>query len=552
LMGFLAGCGQKNPVQPHRLDVNSTLLNESAVYWVEFGKIRSANLNDRMIRDVLGGTTHRPSDIEIDSEAGLIFWTGHFSNHVWRSRIDGSDMKVVLTTQRPRRLALDVVEKKLYLTRWEDADIVRSDYEGAMIETLVQGDLQVGRPVEIVLDKPRRKMYWTDISANRIRRANMDGSEVEDLITSGLEGPYGLDLDLRSGKMYWTELTQSSGRTPTRIRRANLDGSGIEEITPEDLPFPSHISLDIDAGRMYWRESSRIRSATLDGDDIRVIVDEVYTGSNLDALALDLEKKQIYWGGNSRISRANIDGSRHEFVIDSGPHFPYYLSIDESQGQLFWADTDRIMCANLDGTGLQTLVSADNGLKRAWGLAIDTEGGKMYWANLTSRSFRKMQRSNLDGSNVEDIIDRTNLGFGITPIKLDLTERELYWSTRSRIYRAGLDGSNITVVVSGMDRIQDIALDTEGKLIYWVDTGAKKIQRAHMNTREIENLLDAEDGLGWPCSIALSLNEGKLYWSDQVTDMIHRSNLDGTEIEDIISSGLTNPGHIALLLKGTD
>ncbi len=67
-------------------------------------------------------------------------------------------------------------------------------------------------------------MYWTDGGPNRIWRANLDGSGVEALVTSDLESPTAIALDLVNRKVYWAHSGLGT------IKRANLDGSGIEEI----------------------------------------------------------------------------------------------------------------------------------------------------------------------------------------------------------------------------------------------------------------------------------------------------------------------------------
>ena len=42
-----------------------------------------------------------------------------------------------------------------------------------------------------------------------------------------------------------------------------------------------------------------------------------------------------------------------------------------------------------------------SGLSVPYGLAVDVSGGKMYW---TDRQNGKIQRADLDGSNVEDLL----------------------------------------------------------------------------------------------------------------------------------------------------
>ena len=60
----------------------------------------------------------------------------------------------------------------------------------------------------------------------------------------------------------------------------------------------------------------------------------------------------------------------------------------------------KIQRANLDGSNIEDLVT--QGLSGPAGIALDVAGGKMYWTNDWSTG--KIQRANLDGSNVEDLV----------------------------------------------------------------------------------------------------------------------------------------------------
>ena len=55
----------------------------------------------------------------------------------------------------------------------------------------------MGNPYGIALDVASGKMYWTDSEADKIQRANLDGSNVEDLVTTGLSNPFGIALGIR-------------------------------------------------------------------------------------------------------------------------------------------------------------------------------------------------------------------------------------------------------------------------------------------------------------------------------------------------------------------
>ena len=70
--------------------------------------------------------------------------------------------------------------------------------------------------------------------------------------------------------------------------------------------------------------------------------------------------------------------------------------------KLYWTDpgTDKIQRSNLDGSGVKDLVTT--GFWHPVGIALDVAGGKMYWTH----SRAKIQGSNLDGSGVEDLFTR--------------------------------------------------------------------------------------------------------------------------------------------------
>ena len=158
----------------------------------------------------------------------------------------------------------------------------------------------------------------------------------------------------------------------------------------------------------------------------------------------------------------------------------------------------------------------------------------------------KIQRANLDGSNIEDLVTQGLVWpFGIA---LDAAGSKMYWTDgfRKKIQRANLDGSNIEdLVTQGLGDPSGIALDVEGGKMYWTDIGTDKIQRANLDGSNIEDLVT--QGLRIPKGIALDVEGGKMYWIDFGTDKIQRANLDGSNIKDLVT-GLDFPIGIALAI----
>ena len=223
--------------------------------------------------------------------------------------------------------------------------------------------------------------------------------------------------------------------------------------------------------------------------------------------------------------------------------------------KMYWTDASpgaaKIQRANLDGSQVEDLIDRTMGLENPSSIALDLASKKMYW---TDWGAIKIQRANLDGSQIEDLIDRTTGLILPGGIALDVASGKMYWTNAGpgadKIQRANLDGSQIEdLITTGVRWPYGIALDLVSGKMYWTDRGADKIQRANLDGSQIEDLITT--GLSLPGGIALDLTGGKMYWTDRVTRKIQRANLDGSQVEDLITTGVRDLSGIALdLAKG--
>ena len=215
-------------------------------------------------------------------------------------------------------------------------------------------------------------------------------------------------------------------------------------------------------------------------------------------------------------------------------------SITGAATTMYWTDfgAGKIQRANLDGSDVQDLVT---GLDDPNGLALDVAGGKMYW---TDQGTDKIQRANLDGSNIQDLVTGGSRLYGLA---LDVAGGKMYWTDVGvdKIQRANLDGSNIQDLVTGGSP-GVIALDVAGGKMYWTDVGVDKIQRANLDGSNVQDLVT---GLAHPEGLALDVAGGKMYWAHQGASAIQRANLDGSNIQDLVT-GLDDPEGLALDVAG--
>ena len=226
---------------------------------------------------------------------------------------------------------------------------------------------------------------------------------------------------------------------------------------------------------------------------------------------------------------------------------------------IYWVDfvTNKIQRANLDGTNVQDLIP---GLGRPVGIALDMSGGKIYLTDRDRYLHRdhagknSIRRANLDGTNIETLVTGgPTVKEGIT---LDSAGGKMYWVEwgdsidADKIQRANLDGTNVEDLVTGFFVENpnhdvgpiDIALDLSQGKMYWTNCGEGKIQRANLDGTNIEDLVT---GLECPHHIELNFSDGKMFWTDWSAGKIQRADFNGTYLEDIVV-GLDGPAGIAL------
>src|SRR6201993_2332500 len=201
--------------------------------------------------------------------------------------------------------------------------------------------------------------------------------------------------------------------------------------------------------------TGQVMSANPDGSDLKVVVNE---GKRLpDGIVVDLRAGHLYWtnmGSNPSandgfIERADLDGKNVTHIVPPGSTFtPKQLQLDEKSRKLYWCDREgmRVMRANLDGSQNETLIDTSEGdprpgkIVKKWcvGIALDVEGGKLYWTQKGSDNAGegRIFRANLEipqGQTPANRKDIELLYAGLPePIDpdLDLATRTIYWTDR--------------------------------------------------------------------------------------------------------------------------
>jgi len=264
------------------------------------GHIESLNPDGSDRRVILDGLKRMPDGIEVDVEAGHIYWTnmGNPSKNdgsIERSDLDGKNRKTIVpegATFTPKQLKLDKKGGKVYWSDREGMRVMRANLNGSEIETLVdtsEGETRPGRDatkwcVGMAVDHDGGKVYWTqkggdNASEGRICRANLEipkgknavnRTDIE-LFLDRLPEPIDLDLDLNNQIIYWTD----RGNPPqgNTVSRASLDNGKDQQILVNDLMEGIGLSLDLKNGRMFFSDlGGSVYSAKLDGSEKKALV----------------------------------------------------------------------------------------------------------------------------------------------------------------------------------------------------------------------------------------------------------------------------------------
>jgi hypothetical protein len=275
---------------------------------------------------------------------------------------------------------------------------------------------------------------------------------------------------------------------------------------------------DTAGGRLFVLELSggRIHSMNPDASDRTIIATDCHLP---DGVAIDVEAGHIYWTNmgipyldDGSIERADLDGGNRTVIVPQGITFtPKQIHLEKQSGKLYWCDREgmRVMRANLDGTNVETLVDTSRGdgghsdaTKWCVGITVDPKLGQLYW-----------------------------------------TQKGDDNSGRGRIFRAGLDipagespadRTDIEIWFDDLPEPIDLELDLETRLMYWTDRGnpplGNTVNRASIdapaaNGRVPELLVsDLMEGIG----VALDIPGNRLFATD-LGGSLYTAKLDGSD-----------------------
>jgi hypothetical protein len=267
------------------------------------GRIVTANADGTKATTLVSECKRGPDGIAIDVAAGHIYWTnmgqkfGENDGSIERADLDGGNRRVIVPqggTFTPKQLQLDVPNRKLYWCDREGMRVMRANFDGSKIETLIEtGRGEADRKVVanwcvgIAVDPEKKQLYWTQKGADnagegRIFRAGLEiprgetpsnRSDVE-VLFKDLPEPIDLDLDLTSGLLYWTD--RGDPPNGNSVSRAALGRNGKAkkpQVLVTHLMEGIGLALDLKHNRMFATDlGGSVYSMSIDGSNKRTLL----------------------------------------------------------------------------------------------------------------------------------------------------------------------------------------------------------------------------------------------------------------------------------------
>lgn len=255
-------------------------------------------------------------------------------------------------------------------------------------------------------------------------------------------------------------------------------------------------------GALYWldRSTGTISAGYRNGYDSWTVINGI-----VEADSVAVGGGKLYWTAGRKVEWANVDGSERE-VIAHGQDDVMGIAVDVEGGKIYFACIPvGIRRANLDGTSAMTWAGA-------WEcedtyptlLAVDSDLGKLVWFEIFHDVHCVHFPVSLNGPKEYSMlasIHSTHLS--------SFRDRELIHNLS--------DSGGIAL---------DVGLSAGARYVYWTNPSANRINRCRLDGTEFAWIVN---GTFDPRGIAADAAEGKIYWSGQLG--IFRANLDGSQVE---------------------
>uniref|UniRef100_A0A8C5SH66 EGF-like domain-containing protein n=1 Tax=Laticauda laticaudata TaxID=8630 RepID=A0A8C5SH66_LATLA len=459
------------------------------LYWADTGtnRIEVSKLDGQHRQVLVWKDLDSPRALALDPAEGFMYWTEWGGKpKIDRAAMDGSERSTLVpNVGRANGLTIDYVKRRLY---WTDLDtnLIESSNMLGLDRDVIADDL----PHPFGLTQYQDYIYWTDWSRRSIERANKTSGQNRTIIQNHLDYVMDILVFHSSRQAGWNECASSNGHCSHLCLAVPVGGFV--------CGCPAHYSLNADnrtcsapTSFLLFSQKNAINRMVIDVLKSPEIILPIHSLRNVRAIDYDPLEKQLYWIDSRQniIRRSQEDGSQSSTIVMSpvpnqNPDIqPYDLSIDIYSRYIYWTceATNVINVTRLDGRLMGVVLKNEQDRPRA--IVVNPEKGYMYFTNLQERSPPKIERAALDGTERE-VLFSSGLSKPVA-LAIDSNLGKLFWadSDLRRIESSDLSGAN-RIVLEDSNILQPIGLTVFEKWLYWIDRHQQMIEKIDMTRQE--------------------------------------------------------------------
>ncbi|GAB1604830.1 sortilin-related receptor-like isoform X2 [Argonauta hians] len=195
-------------------------------------------------------------------------------------------------------------------------------------------------------------------------------------------------------------------------------------------------------------------------------------------------------------------------------------------------------------------ILVQGGIMNAVVFDFDKEDNCIYWGDLTLNTITRLC---LDGNHSLEVIIEKDVS-GIEGMAFDWTSGNIYWIDSGArklevVHKTGRFRRTLLSGIEHLDKPRSIALHPHFGYMYWTDWSSTnpRIVKATMDCHNISYIVQGKENLGWPDGIAIDYQMGRLYWTDALLDQIVSSDLDGND-QKVVVKGVEIPHPYAIVV----
>ncbi|XP_028171895.1 low-density lipoprotein receptor-related protein 4-like isoform X3 [Ostrinia furnacalis] len=606
------------------------------MYWSDWGTtpcIERADMDGGNRQKLIFGEMTWPNGLALDLGSNRIYWTDGGNRTIEYANLDGTGRTILIGQHLPHPFGLDLHGDEVFWTDWDTQSIQAANkYTGKNRRTLGSGvaglmDVRVfhkdriegvnrcgknnGGCSHLCLLKPGGYTCACPIGikltgngktclngpvnylifAHRvdIRIVSLDVPYLVDVVLPlpPLKNALGVDVDQRTGLVYWTDTGERM------IKRAHREGYNNETVVGKGLHTVDGIVIDSAGRKIYWTDGGRnsIEVAELNGNNRKLLI---WTGLDSPrAIALHYEEGFMFWsdwGQSAKIERADMDGKNRRIIVDNNIKWPNGLAIDNIEGRLYWNDAKilTIESSDFEGNDRRVILS-----KVPYPYGIVIVGQHIYWTDWKTKALHRADKANAkDGiiirENLEGLMDiraiqgervlndacgtnnggcshlclRSPKGFSCAcptgllfenqtdpnPKKCrQYPENYLFFATRGSLAMISLDTPehwDVNLPIKEADNTIAVDFHWEYKLLFYTDINRNCVSTIDMHDMSRSKII-VKGRLNTPNGLSVDWIANNLYWSDNNYKVIEVARLDGSSRKTLIT-GLKEPRALAL------